>query len=357
MPKLARRLLAVAALAGVVALVAILTLGALGRLEAGSTAGTAGDTTSSVNATRTLDALEETRAPSVIATGAPAMPVTEPGQRSATFDGLREFDLQAAMAYVRGLEAFGPRAGGSDAEAQAAAYIRDQLAAMGLQPRIEEFPLPDGTTSRNVVARVAGTSGRVIVLGAHYDSKLPSPGANDNGSGCGALLEIGALLAKRPAEATVELVFFGCEERVGTDPNAHHFGSRYRVSRMSAAERANCAGMISLDMIGYGTAFHSRTMGKGPLTLSGALLAHAVVMGVPMSYLRDTTSIGLSDHEPFERAGIPASCVTWRDDPVYHTAADVSAHLQPKRIQTAGALVLDFVRSLDAQKLESLVAR
>jgi len=269
----------------------------------------------------------------------------------------RKFDVAAAMAHVRALEAFGVRKGGSAAEAAAATYIRDQLVASGLDARIEEFPLPNGTTSRNVIARVKGSSDAVLVIGAHMDSKPPSPGANDNGTGCGALLEIAEIIAADPVVPTVEFIFFGSEEIIDGGQDWHHFGSRYRVSQMSAAERAKVAGMISLDMIGYGSAFHSRTMGKGPATLSDMVLAQASAMGIGMSFKADTSSTGLSDHEAYELAGIPATCVCWRTDPVYHTAEDVSSHVQTSKVAAAGKLVLEFARGLDAAELAALQAR
>lgn len=300
-----------------------------------------------------LQSIESTRPP--FAEAPPSGITTMPAPLQPTEP--RAFDVNAALTHVRALEAFGPRGGGSAAEARAAEYLRSQLAGMGLDARIEEFPLPNGSTSRNVVARIDGSSDAVMVLGAHFDTKPPSPGANDNGSGCGALLEIASILSERPITPTVEVVFFGSEETSGGDPNGHHFGSRFRVAQMSAAERANTAGMISIDMIGYGPSFHSRTMGKGPKTLSDMLVTHAGTIGVPITYLRDPGSSGWSDHEAYELAGIPVSWIEWRDDPVYHTAGDVASHLDPTRVEAAGRLVLDFMRSLDEAKLTSLLAR
>lgn len=290
-------------------------------------------------------------------TTSPSGTLTAGQPRPRAVTPLRAFDGASAMAHVRALEAFGVRAGGSPAEAQAAAYIRGQLVALGLDARIEEFPLSNGGTSRNVIARVKGTSDTVVVLGAHMDSKPPSPGANDNGSGCGALLELATVLAEQPVVPTVEFVFFGSEEIIGGDSDAHHFGSRYRVAQMSAAERARTAGMMSVDMIGYGSAFHSRTMARGPMTLSDMLVASANGAGVGMSYLKDTSKTGLSDHEAYELAGMPVSCVTWRQDPVYHTTGDVASHLSSARVGTTGAVVLGFLRGLDAADLATLTAR
>jgi len=50
-----------------------------------------------------------------------------------------------------------------------------------------------------------------------------------------------------------------------------------------------------------------------------------------MPYLRDPGESGWSDHEAFELAGIPAAWIEWRDDPVYHTAADKRAAAWSRR--------------------------
>ncbi|MDO8848868.1 MAG: M28 family peptidase [Coriobacteriia bacterium] len=350
--RLRTTVLAAGAVVGVAAITAVIVFGAL-RAPAPDVSDLA-----TRESTRTLEATGAATPPAVqTADPAATLAAVQPQPLTATPLERRKFDVSAAMAHVRALEAFGVRKGGSAAEAAAAAYIRDQLVALGLNARIEEFPLPNSTTSCNVVARVQGSSDVVLVLGGHMDSKPPSPGANDNGTGCGALLEIAEIVAADPVVPTIEFVFFGSEEIIDGGADWHHFGSRYRVSQMSAAERAKTAGMISLDMIGYGSAFHSRAMLKAPATLSDMVLAHAKSMGIGMTFKQDTSSTGLSDHEAYEKAGMPATCVCWRTDPVYHTAQDVSPHVETAKVATAGKLVLDFVRSLDAAELAALTAR
>lgn len=303
--------------------------------------------------TGTLASLEETSSP-LEGTAVPS-DLGASQQRQPT--QLGKFDAQAAMKDIRALAAIGPRGAGSPGEVQGAEYLRGRLAGMGLDAQIEEFPLPNGLTSRNVVARIEGSSDSVIVLGAHMDTKPPSPGGNDDATGCAALLQIAEVISREPVVPTVEIVFFGSEETSGGDPNGHHFGSRYRVSQMSGEERATTAGMISVDMIGYGTALHSRTMGKGPSTLSDLVLARASALGIPMTYKQDPGKSGWSDHEAYELAGIPVSWVEWRDDPVYHSAGDDADHLQVDRIDSAGRLVLEVMRSLSASDLDALTAR
>jgi len=51
-----------------------------------------------------------------------------------------------------------------------------------------------------------------VIVGAHYDSVAGSPGANDNGSGVAALVEIARLLAHHRPGRTIRFVAFVNEE-------------------------------------------------------------------------------------------------------------------------------------------------
>jgi hypothetical protein len=294
-----------------------------------------------------------TREPSRTALPAqePATPSVDPTPpvplAPAKFDGAR------ALKDITALAKIGVRKSGTANERLGADLIVRHLRAMGYEPEVRTFKLPNGSTSRNVVARASGESTRVIVLGAHMDSKKPSPGANDNASGCAALLEIARNIAGRPLYASVEFDFFGAEEAVDSNPNHHHYGSRRYVKSMSAAQRKAVSGMISLDMIGVGSKLVTRTMGIGPKSLSNLLAARAKSSGFTLSYLRDPSGIGYSDHEPFERIGIPVSWMEWRNDPNYHTTRDTANRVSAAKVARAGQLVLAFV--LDAD--EAMLAR
>jgi hypothetical protein len=66
----------------------------------------------------------------------------------------------------------------------------------------------------NLQATRSGSSKRkqVLLLGAHYDSVVGSPGADDNASGVAALLEIAGLFASMAPALTVRFVAFVNEE-------------------------------------------------------------------------------------------------------------------------------------------------
>jgi Zn-dependent M28 family amino/carboxypeptidase len=53
---------------------------------------------------------------------------------------------------------------------------------------------------------------QIILIGAHYDTVYGSPGANDNGSGVAALLELSRLFRAEPTNMSVRFVAFVNEE-------------------------------------------------------------------------------------------------------------------------------------------------
>lgn len=69
-------------------------------------------------------------------------------------------------------------------------------------------------TSANLVAEIPGTEPNAprIVVGAHYDTQLDSPGAADNATGLAALLAMARAWAGSSPRRTIALVAFGVEE-------------------------------------------------------------------------------------------------------------------------------------------------
>jgi hypothetical protein len=265
----------------------------------------------------------------------------------------QQLDVQRVLSDSQSIEDFGVRPVGSSAERKATEMIAQRFRDLGCTVRVEVFPVPGGK-SRNLVVRIPGADPRTIVVGAHIDSKRGTPGANDDAVGVAMLVEYARLLKARPAYPTVELVVFGGEEYNDGKPRDHHRGSRYRVKQMTRTDLRRTSGMISVDVIGYGQKLHVRTMGVGPRTMSDLLLSEADRLGVQLTYLKDPGATGWSDHEPYEKAGIPAVWLERLQDPAYHKMSDTTDHLQVEHVRESGQLVLDVLRRLDAAKLDAL---
>jgi len=101
-----------------------------------------------------------------------------------------------------------------------------------------------------IMATIRGADSRIIALLAHYDSRATdrndgtifAPGANDNGSGVAALLEIARILSQQQFEATIKLIFTSAHEH-GT------IGARY-LAEKARQENWNLIAVINKDMIG-----------------------------------------------------------------------------------------------------------
>jgi len=88
----------------------------------------------------------------------------------------------------------------------------------------------------------------VIIAGAHFDAVDGSPGADDNGTGVAAALELARVLNGRRRERTVRVMFYTAEE-VGL------IGARAYVRDIAGpaveAGDETIVGMVSLEMLGY----------------------------------------------------------------------------------------------------------
>lgn len=264
-----------------------------------------------------------------------------------------------------------------EAYAKAAAWIADRMRAAGLAPRREEYRVGDATCA-NIVAEVAGASSELVVVGAHYDTVRGCPGANDNGSGVVALLELAqrfaAAGAPRPAR-TLRLVAFANEEPPHFQTDT--MGSRVHA-RAAAARGERIAGMISLETIGcfsdaegsqkfplpalaklYPTtgnfiAFVGEPRAAQLIAASRERFAAACDFPVQAAALPEgLPGVGWSDHWSFSREGHPAFMVTdtapFRYEH-YHEATDTVDHVDCGKIARLLTGVEAMVRGLLAAR-------
>ena len=106
--------------------------------------------------------------------------------------------------------------------------------------------LGEGAT---LIASLRGATDALVVVGAHHDTVAGSPGADDNGSGLAALLELARVLGRRRWEATLELVAFDFEERGDPERDGLFPGSRAYVAGLGRARELR--GAFVYDLIAY----------------------------------------------------------------------------------------------------------
>jgi Zn-dependent M28 family amino/carboxypeptidase len=132
---------------------------------------------------------------------------------------------------------------------RAAAYISERLQAAGFTPAVQEYPV-EGVRVRNIEAVLAGSSeaAQAVVIGAHYDTVIGCPGANDNGTGVAAMLELARRFADRPHRHTIRFAAFANEE----PPFFQTAAMGSLVYAREAKRRGDrISAMLSLETIGY----------------------------------------------------------------------------------------------------------
>ena len=131
----------------------------------------------------------------------------------------------------------------------AAAYIESTFESMGYPVKAQSFG--DGNLAfSNLEVRIPGTDRQdeIVVVGAHYDTVVGSPGADDNASGIAGLIEIARLLRHKSLSRTVHLVAFTNEEQPFTHSDL--MGSVVYARRARRNDEV-VVGMLSLESLGY----------------------------------------------------------------------------------------------------------
>src|SRR3954466_7943949 len=251
----------------------------------------------------------------------------------------------------------------------AADFIEASFSCAGLTPRRESYQLR-GRACHNLEVEIRGTRPDIVVVGAHYDSVLGSPGANDNGTGVAAVLALARRFAGKPTGQTLRFVAFVNEE-------PPYFQSEEMGSLVYARkckERGDhITAMISLETIGYfsdeprSQKYPSPGLGlfypsKGNFIGFASDTASRSLLRATVSAFRKAgklpcegaslpaaiPGIGWSDHWSFWQCGYPAIMVTDTAPfryPHYHEQTDTPDKLDYDRF----ALVVSGMESVIAE--------
>lgn len=240
---------------------------------------------------------------------------------------------------------------------QSADYIAGEFERFGYEPVRLSFEV-SGVPVSNIEATLPGSSqsAGIIVLGAHYDTVLGCPGANDNATGLAAVLDLARRLASRPCRRTVRFVAFVNEEPPFFQTSA--MGSVV-YANAARARRDRIVGMLSLETMGYYSEEAGSQQYPAPIApfypKVGNFIAFVSNLGSARLLFKarrafkERTSfpvqaaavpgsipgVGWSDHWSFWQAGYPAMMVTDTAPfryPWYHTPGDMPSRISPSRL-------------------------
>ena len=132
---------------------------------------------------------------------------------------------------------------------RAADWIQTEFAATGLSLGRQTY-MVDGHACRNLDVEIPGKTrpAEIVLIGAHYDSVIGTPGANDNGTGIAAMLALLRHFKNRPLARALRFAAFVNEEPPYFQTD--QMGSLVYAKRCRA-QNEKITAMISLETIGY----------------------------------------------------------------------------------------------------------
>lgn len=258
------------------------------------------------------------------------------------------FSTARALAHIERL-AVEPRPSGSRAAGDARVYIMDELARLQMAPVEQQTTILTRSARgrhtwsavRNVLGRLPGQSStRAVLLMAHYDSHVSSPGAADNASSVATLLEAARVLSTGPPLRN-DVIWLFTDGEEGNLAGAEAFVSGHPWAREIGA-------VLNFEARGAtGPSLMFETIGG-----SGALIREmAGVMPYPRaSSIYDQIYDAMpndTDLTGFRRLGVPGLNFAFIERPgAYHTSGDTAAVLDRASVHHHGVNAVELARGL-----------
>jgi hypothetical protein len=252
---------------------------------------------------------------------------------SPTFDQARLdlIDLQGLIAnvsqdslyaYTATLQAQGDRYAGSASSRLSRDWLAAKFSSFGYDSIvIDSFVISGSIQCQNVLAVKLGTvmPDHYIVVCGHRDAVSGSPGADDNGSGSAAVLEIARILKNINTDLTFVFALFDSEEQ-GLNGSEHY-------ANEAKARGDSIVWVCNMDMIANEGNSTQAKLYHGSVLTYTRLLQHLADSLIGISASLSGSSSG-SDHYPFLQNGYEATFLhEYIFSSVYHSAHDSTTHM------------------------------
>lgn len=274
-------------------------------------------------------------------------------KRPAVEELLRLVDETSLLAVIERLQDYETRNSFSGANGldPAAEWAAEMFEGYGLDVQRDQFR-EDMTPQ--IVAEFRGLEDpdAIVVVGAHFDSRSTmnssptqrAPGADDNGSGSAAVLELARIIQESGAtfRHTLRLCLFTGEEQ-------GLIGSRALASRYAGAGE-NIIGMFNTDMIGYKPPEATVTLAYMNRNADPDLTE--ISMAITGTYVPELqvalTNVCCSDQQSFYENGFPAVGFFETPNPSvvypqYHQSNDLLEFLNAEQIYLQAKAIMASV--------------
>ena len=225
---------------------------------------------------------------------------------------------------------------------QREATLKQMFADAGCDAQHLSEQLVKGSKLPNVLCSLPGTSGKVIIVGAHFDHVSEGDGVVDNWSGASLLPSLYEAVKTAPRKHTYIFIGF-------TDEEKGEVGSHFYARQMSKDQVAATDAMVNMDTLGLAPtevwASHSDKQLANALVYVAKRL-NMTVTGVNVDQVGTTDSVQFADRK------IPSITIhsltqeTW-DAQILHTSKDKLSAMHLDDYYASYRLIAAYLAFLD----------
>lgn len=280
------------------------------------------------------------------------------------------FDGEKALSYVGRFMEFGARVPGTEAHKKAGDWIVSEMRLRADTVIVQEWTyrttiamgsMPVGTTLplRNVLARFNPMAEERLLYVTHWDSRpvadksttdslrrLPTPGANDGGSGVGLFLALGDVLKATPPGIGVDLLFVDGEDYGQFTPDVDVLlGSKYFADNLPSANYRPLFGVV-WDMVGetdLRIPQEEHSINRAPEVVE-RVWRTAADMGHGNVFIPSSTFPITDDHLPLLDKGLRVIDVIDLDYAHHHTVNDTIDKLSARSLKVVGDVAWKLIQ-------------
>lgn len=235
---------------------------------------------------------------------------------------------------IEAYQNIGIKATGTPGFDSATRWLTDRYIAFGYEPVVDSFSFNSRHSTNVIIEKKGIDTTSWLIVGAHYDTDDgrgdSSLGANDNGSGVAATLEIARLIKDVGTDISVRIINFGAEEQ--------GFQGSYNYANTTLDPEDNVVLMFNLDQLGGSKGKDNRRIvcerdeNNEPSTnnIASYLKTDTLVSLIELytTLIPVTGVVERSDYEPFQDLGYVVNGLYQESkDDNYHTAQDLVSNM------------------------------
>ena len=263
------------------------------------------------------------------------------------------FSIDSVMLHVKRISQK-PHPIGSEEHKRVSQYLIEQIEKQGLVAEVQNTEIINTrskqlTPVKNVITRLNGKIGRhTMMLVAHYDTQVNTPGAGDDGAGVAVILEsIRYFMNRPPMDHNIVFLFTDGEE-------LRSIGAKGFVQEHPWVNEIDF--LVNLDTRGSDGVAYAYEMSEQNGELIRAM-SDAIQHPVSASFMYEVYKMlpNYSDFTVFQDRGLMGINIAFIEGfHTYHTMLDTPENLNSRSVNHMASYAIPMLEHLDSKPLDNL---